>query len=373
MTETGRAIATDAVRSVVVLRALQLGDLLCSVPAFRALRAAFPEAHISLIGLSWARELIRRLPGYVDELIEFPGFPGIDEAPFDPRKLARFLTGMQARSTDLAVQMHGSGLSSNPFIVMLGARHTVGQYPPGGWVPDPEAFMEYPGHASEIRRCLRALEPLGIATQGEHLEFIVTEADAEELESIPELRPALDGPFVCIHPGARHAIRRWPAERFAAVGRSLADAGWRIVVTGSRDEAPVTGTVAAAIGDQAIDTGGRTSLGALAALIGRARLLVANDTGVAHLADALDTPSVIVFTHTDPARWAAADRSLHRVVATRARSSACAHRGGAHRCLSDACTIRERSGVAPVHDEIPVDAVIAEADSLLRAEANRVA
>src|SRR5207249_22584 len=56
-------------RSIVMLRALQLGDLLCTVPVFRAIRRAFPDAEISLIGLPWARELIDRLPGYIDELI----------------------------------------------------------------------------------------------------------------------------------------------------------------------------------------------------------------------------------------------------------------------------------------------------------------
>src|SRR5215468_5686130 len=66
-------------KNIVILRALQLGDLLCSVPAFRALRAAFPNANITLVGLPWAVMFVERFSAYLNDFVEFPGFPGFPE------------------------------------------------------------------------------------------------------------------------------------------------------------------------------------------------------------------------------------------------------------------------------------------------------
>src|SRR2546429_9284713 len=76
-------------RKVVLLRASRIGDFICATPAFRALRAALPNAEISMITLPMLRDLALRSP-YLDRFIAFPGFPGIAEQFFDARRTLRF-------------------------------------------------------------------------------------------------------------------------------------------------------------------------------------------------------------------------------------------------------------------------------------------
>ena len=353
-------------RSVALVRALRgLGDMLCAVPALRSLRAALPEARLALVGLPGAAWLLERFPHYLDEFVEFPGFPGIPEVPYDPARLAEFVSHAQGRF-DLTVQLHGSGTNSNSFAALLGARITAGYYLPALWCPDPEFFLPYEAHSHEIHRWLELLEFLGIPRQGDHLEFPELPGDREQLEAVWPARG--DAPYACLHPGAFEPERRWPAERFAAVGDALAAHGLTVVLTGGSSERELTDAVARRMEASAVDLAGRTSLGALAALLRDASLLVSNDTGVSHLAVAVDAPSVVIFAASDPGRWAPLDRERHRVLGRIMphRSNACLHtpeiRG--HRCLRDACS----SLVLPTTEEwepATVEEVLREASALL--------
>src|SRR5690606_20365037 len=118
------------VERIAVFRALQLGDMLCTVPALRALRAARPDAHITLIGLPWAREFRQRFAALLDDFVPFPGFSGFPEQPADDRLLPAFIAAMRARRFDLVLQMHGSGGLSNPLVARFDAARVAGFFPP---------------------------------------------------------------------------------------------------------------------------------------------------------------------------------------------------------------------------------------------------
>jgi ADP-heptose:LPS heptosyltransferase len=306
---------------IAVLRALQLGDLLCAVPALRALDAAYPRAQITLVGLPWARSFAGRFAHCVDRFVEFPGFPGMAERPCSEEKVLGFVKAMQQEHFDLVLQLHGDGRYMNRVAALMNGARTAGYFPAGGECPDPCAFLEWRPRENEVLRSLRLLEHIGVPPKGAHLEFPLHEEDLRERG-----RLVPPGDYAVLHPGSQLPSRRWPVGRFAQVADALAADGLRVVVTGSAGEHGLVDALIRCMRRPALDLCGRTTLGGLAALIARARLLVANDTGVSHIAAATRTPSVIVACGSDPMRWAPLDGDLHRVVWQDTDCRPCAYR-----------------------------------------------
>jgi ADP-heptose:LPS heptosyltransferase len=291
---------------IAVIRALALGDMLCSVPTLRAVRERFPESHIALIGLPWAHELVDRFSVYLDELIDFPGYPGIPEVPVDPARTVAFMSAMQARRFDLVVQLQGSGLFMNEFAVLLAARQLGGFVPPGFEPPRlaaEDVWVPYPAHGSEVDRLLTLATALGAPVE-RRLEFPVRDDDRRQADGLLAEHGVGESLLGIVHAGGSRPERRWPADRFAIVADELADAGHDVVLTGTAAESEVTAALAASMRSPSIDLAGRTSLGVMAALLERARVVVTNDTGVSHLAAAIGTDSVTVFSSSERDRWA---------------------------------------------------------------------
>jgi ADP-heptose:LPS heptosyltransferase len=282
---------------------------------------------IVLIGLPDSDALAARYSAYIDRFLPFPGFPGLPERRPDVRGLPTFLATIQALELDLAIQLHGSGELTNPIVCLFGARHVAGHVRAGSPPANASRFLTWHDEVSEIRRGLRLMAHLGWSSDDEALEFPLAPeapAEVEALASGPG-GDALRGRIACLHPGASAASRRWPAHEFAAVGDGLAAMGLGIVLTGTPDERQLTRAVADAMQAPSLDLAGHTTLDGLGALLRRSSVLVSNDTGVAHLADALRVPSVVVFRDSSVERWGPLDRRLHRVS-----------RGPARRVLAEA-------------------------------------
>jgi ADP-heptose:LPS heptosyltransferase len=299
------------IQRIALFRALQLGDWLCTIPAARALRHALPTAQITLLGLPWSQTLVARFPHYFDDFVHFPGFPGLPEQPFEAEQTVAFLQAMQQRRFDLLLQMQGNGNLTNPLLLLLGARHVAGFYREDNFCPNGDYFTPYLESGSEIHRFLRLMTFLGIPAQGDALEFPLTAADAAAYAQLA--LPVERGAYIVLHPGARAEQRRWSPAFFAQLGDWCAQAGYPVVLTGVEAERPLTAAVKAAMQAPVIDTTGQTTLGTLGVLVQEARLVICNDTGISHLAAALQTPSVVVACVPDE-RWRPLNQALHRWV-----------------------------------------------------------
>jgi ADP-heptose:LPS heptosyltransferase len=341
-------------RRIAVFRALQLGDLLCAVPALRAIRKAFHDDEITLIGLPWAAEFVRRFSHLIDRFVEFPGFPGLPEREPDIDALPDFLREAQAAHYDLAIQMHGRGDLTNAIVATLGARAIAGFYPRNCECPDRLRFVAWPEVGTEVHRCLALTDFLRLPRDGDMLEFPVRTDEKLAADALLARHGLLTRRFVCIHPGARLYTRRWPAEYFSAVARDVLRLGYSIVLTGSVEEALITRRISRDLGGaHVVDLAGQTSLGVLASIQTRARLLVCNDTGVSHIAAALRVPSVIVCCGADASRFAPLDHVLHEVLHHPIACRPCAHvhcpigHPCAHKLSPERVSLHVRARLAP--------------------------
>jgi ADP-heptose:LPS heptosyltransferase len=322
----------SGVSRIAVLRGGGLGDLMFALPAVAALKAAYPEASVTLLCTPVQAELLSQTEGPVDETVILPFAEGVRPGPEDLHELERFFAEMRARNFDLAVQLHGGGRYSNPFLLRLGARHTVGTRTPDAAPLERTVPYVYYQHEP-----LRALEVAGFAGASPR------ELEAR-LQALPEFcqqitqdlpvgngRPEVDddgqannrsgrGRVLVIHPGATDPRRRWPAERFAAVARRAADDGFRVFVVGDSSEKELAETVVElAVGHApearpAVESlAGKLSLGELAALLEHSAVVVANDSGPRHLAQALGTSTVGIYWVGNAINAAPLGRSRHRL------------------------------------------------------------
>jgi ADP-heptose:LPS heptosyltransferase len=275
--------------AVVVLRALGLGDLLTALPALRALADAFPR-HPRLLATPSVLAPLAKASGAVDEVVPADGLA---------EPLSRLLHG-----AGLAVNLHGRGPESHNLLLDTGPRRLVAFAHPA--VPASSQGPRWRPDEHEVARWCRLLEESGIAADPTRLD----------LELPPGPVPHGVAGATLVHPGAASPSRRWPAERFAEVVRFELGQGRRVIVTGGPDEADLAHEVAGKAGlpGGAVHAGQGGVL-TIARLVDAADRVVCGDTGIAHLATALRTPSVVLFGPTSPVLWGPPpDRHWHRAL-----------------------------------------------------------
>jgi ADP-heptose:LPS heptosyltransferase len=269
--------------SVLVLRALGIGDLATAVPALRGLRAAYPTARLSLAAPAWLTPLAE-LTGAVDRVVPAAGLAALPRNTTPPA---------------VAVNLHGKGPQSHRLLADLNPERLLAfhhpEYPDGPqWIEDEH----------EVARWCRLLDWYGIPARPGDLSLHQPAAAA----SVPGA--------TIVHAGSTSAQRRWPPQRFAEVARRLDADGHTVVLTGATGERDLALSIARDAGlpaDRVL--AGHTDLAAVAALVADARLVVTGDTGVGHLATGYGVPSVVLFGPVPPSWWGPpADRPQHRAL-----------------------------------------------------------
>jgi len=280
----------------LILALAGIGDLLLASPAVRRLQEGY--------GID--RCLLAIVPRALDvmPLLEIPGrvltLP-LDEVRLPApllrgsarRQVAAFRQRVREAGVTEVVSLHEIGslrglLSLSLFLRDMGVRKTIGRGWRGTRLPFRTAVPERALHGlHNVERYHRVADLAG--APGEHL------GPRLDTPALPPDLPTLASPLLCLNPGANVPGKRWPIDRLVTVGRTLADRFGGIAVLGGPTEQSESRAIAEAIGTPAVSLAGRVDLSGLAAVLGRASVLVTNNSGPMHLAAALGTPTVALF------------------------------------------------------------------------------
>jgi ADP-heptose:LPS heptosyltransferase len=287
--------------SILVLRLGGIGEVLAITPALRALRERFARSRITLLAERPACELAAE---WVDDVVEA-------DTPYRAGGLAslfsaRFYTEgvdlverLLRRKYDLFLDFHHLFAwrhAVKPFLVSLLSRapRRIGFGAPF-FLTDPVAD---PDDRPMVERNRAILAPLGIALSDTRPSLSVAPADQEWVDALLGATGLAGRRLIVLSPGSSRPVTRWGAERFRETALRLSSRG-TIVVVGSAGERALCESVAAG----AVNLAGHTTVGRLAALLGRCALLVSNDSGPLHMAFALGTPVVGIFRPGEIIRW----------------------------------------------------------------------
>lgn len=310
------------VRRVLVIRLDNIGDVVMLGPALRTLRANLPAATITLMASLAGSQVAALLP-WVDDVLVYRTVwqDASGTLSVDPAREQALIVDIHTRKFDAAIIFTSFSQSPYPpaYVAYLaGIPLRVGQSKEFGGGVLSHWVKSGPDAMHQVDRNLFLLESIGFPVAERYLELVIPDhIQAEGDRHLDRLGIDPTQPFIVLAPGASCAARRYDLNRYAAVAEILAAETYLpIVLVGSSRETKLVQSILAAEKHTIVSLVGQTSVPELAAIISRASLVVANDSGPMHMADAFRRPMVILFSGTElESQWrprSAATKLLRR-------------------------------------------------------------
>lgn len=313
---------------IVCIRLDNLGDVLMTSPAFRAIKTTWPNCHLTLLTSPVGAAVAEFIPD-VDDVISFD-VPWVAGKNNQPQVLTNLATQLRQHSFDEAIIFTVQSQSPLPAAMlcyMAGIPRVLGYCRENpyqlmtDWVPDPEVLV---ATRHEVIRQLDLVQRIGCYTDDQRLSFRVPVIDRQQAhQQLTAAGLDFHRPWLVLHPGVSEAKRRYPAEKFAeAIVRLMQNFDYQVVLTGTKDEQVLTKAIQHQLTGQVLDLAGQLTIGQLAGVIAEAPLLVANNTGPVHIAAAVGTPVVVLYARTNPQHtpWLVPNRVLYFDVPASLRS-----------------------------------------------------
>jgi ADP-heptose:LPS heptosyltransferase len=278
-------------RNLLILRLDNIGDVLMTAPALRAIKATQPETCLTLLASPAGAQAAAVLP-WVDRVIPWRTlWQAVGPSSQCPEDTWEFIETLRAEQFDGAIVLTSFRQSPHPaawICQMAGIPRRWGASKESGECLT-HRVADLPDDLHQVDRNLRLVEVAGYQVGDRHLAFPIPPS--------PQIPPQ---PYLLINPWASCPSRMYDLDRFAIAARTLANkTGYPVVVTGMAQHREAAAPLLAALGPQAIDRIGQTTLADLVALVAHAQLMISTNTATLHIADATETPSVILFAGTE--------------------------------------------------------------------------
>lgn len=290
-------------RNILAVRLDNMGDVVMLGPALRAVNAASSEVKITLLGSPAGVQAAALLP-WIDDTIEWrPIWQDVgSRMPLDPHRELELVALLKDRDFDGALIFTSFSQSPHaPAYVcyLAGIPLRAGESTEFGGSVLTDALSGAPVSMHQVDRNLRLVNALGFRERDSRMQLDLTEADRQAASDVFAMAGIIpESPVVLVHPGASAAARRYPADKYAEATRQFIDSGWQVVVTGTEREAGIVESVVCEAPGAVMLVGG-TTLGQYAAMIERVSAVVCGNTLPLHLADAVGTPVVALYSGTD--------------------------------------------------------------------------
>lgn len=294
-------------RRILFIRLDHLGDVLFATPALRALRAAFPRAHLTLLAGPWAVGAVA-VPDLADTIhvVDVPWFSrqrGADSARRSGERYSwwRVLDWIRTNRFDVGLDPRGdvrhlAWMCAAGIPVRIGCGATG-----GGWSLTHEVHS---GDVHEVERNLDAVRVLAPLCSAGDLAPVKAAPAAQAMSLLAAAGVEPSAPLLVVHAGAGYATKRWEPAALAACVDRCVEAGLTAVFVGTGADRDATAAVRAAMRHPASEVLQQTSLALLASLVERAAVFLGHDSGPSHVAVATGRPVVLVYSGVnDPRRW----------------------------------------------------------------------
>ncbi len=298
------------VHKIAVLRANALGDFIVTLPALKAIRSAYPEAEIVLLGKLWHKQFLIAGRSPVDRVIVVPVKKGIRKEANeneDENEVNDFLVQMRKEQFEIVLNFQGNGVSANSFIKQFEAKITAGLTCDKAEKLD--YSLDYYYYQSEVVRYLEIAKLIGATITGLEPEINVLPQDEQEID---EFMSVLHKPYLVLHPLAVDIRRMWPLENYTKLAEELKKKNFEVFFTGAEEDKQSVAAIIDTMNCKAINACGNFSLGGLAALLSHATLMIAADTGPLHLGRAVNVPTIGFYWAPNLINWGPLTRTIHR-------------------------------------------------------------